>query len=121
MTTSLVGQTGPVAERHERPGGLSEEVRPGEPGELARRGHVRLERHHAGPAADSEVGKDLAERTVTLEEILGRSVSLDEVAGALGTAAEKVLGVSLFEGMLEEEETEAVERIMRETKDPVAT
>ena len=65
--------------------------------------------------------KDLAERTVTLEEILGRSVSFDEVAAALATAAEDALGVSLFEGLLEEEETEAVERIMRETDDPFAT
>jgi lipoate-protein ligase A len=67
------------------------------------------------------VRRSLAERTVTLEEILGRSLSFDEVAGALGAAAEKVLGVSLFQGMLEEEEAAAVERIMREAEDPFAT
>jgi lipoate-protein ligase A len=72
-------------------------------------------------SSDAEAGKlreDLAGVTVTLEEILRRPVEFEEVAAALGAAAEDVLGVSLAEGMLTEEEAAAVERIMREAEEP---
>jgi lipoate-protein ligase A len=73
----------------------------------------------SGDGGSDEVRRDLAERTITLEEILGRRMPFDEVAGALAAAAEKVLGVRLAGGMLTEEEVSAVERIMGEAEDPL--
>jgi lipoate-protein ligase A len=72
-----------------------------------------------GDGGSAEVRKELSGRTVTLEGILGRRVSFEEVAGALRDAAERVLGVTLSDGMLTEEEAAAVERIMREAEDPL--
>lgn len=59
--------------------------------------------------------EDLAGRTVTMEELLGRSLTFDAVAEALRSAAEEVLDVGVVDGKLAEEELRDVERLMLET------
>jgi lipoate-protein ligase A len=62
----------------------------------------------ADEAGAADLRKSLAGRTITLEEILGRSVSFSDVAGALRKAAAVTFDAEIIQGELSDEEVSAV-------------
>jgi len=79
---------------------------------LVRGNQAKLAEFVADAEAQAALKRSLEGRTVTLEEILERPVSFEEVSLALRRAAMRVLGLDVQEGELTQEERRMVDKYM---------